>query len=127
MINVKQYIRNDLMCTDITLTRGDDAVLVLPIVSVAADGTKSAYTLDPSDVVEVQVRANPVRNSSVTPAVIINGTVTDVDGTPNWSISHANSTIDCGTYFWDAQITTSAENTYTFYSGHLIIVPEDTL
>lgn len=126
MINIKEYTQNGLPYTDIYLTRGDDATLVLPIISVAADGTKTAYTMDPSDVVAVQVRATPITASSPTPAIIINGTVTVSDGVPSWSISHSNSTINVGTYYWDAQITTSAGDVYTFYQGQFTIIPEVT-
>lgn len=125
MINITEYSQGGIPHTDISLTRGDCANLVLPVY-VAADGTKTAYTVTGADTVKVQVRAIPVTKSGVTPAVVINGTVTVSDGKPNWSISSANSTIDAGDYVWDAQITTGG-NTYTFYSGKLVILPEVTM
>lgn len=126
MINIAEYMRNGLPCTDITLTRGDSATLVLPIYEVAADGSRTPYTVTNSDTVEVQVRATPVTSSGITPAAIITGTVTVSDGVPSWNISHSNSTINVGTYYWDAQITTGGK-IYTFYSGQFIIVPEVTI
>ena len=126
MVNVREYTQGGINYTDITLTRGDDATLVLPVYSVAADGTRTAYSVTGSDTVAVQVRATPVTNSGTTPAVVINGTVTVSDGKPNWSISHSNSTINCGTYYWDAQITTGGK-VYTFYTGQFIVVPEVTM
>jgi len=126
MIEVREYSEGGLPKTDITLTRGDSANLVLPIFQINSDGTKTAYTVTGSDTVEVMVRATPVTKSGTTPAVVINGTVTISDGKPNWSISHSNSTIDAGVYFWDAQITTSGK-VYTFYSGQFIVVPEVTM
>ena len=126
MINIAEYTRNGLPYTDITLTRGDSATLVLPIFEVASDGSRTPYAVTNSDTVEVQVRKVPVTGGGLTPAAIITGTVTVSDGVPSWSISSANSTIDAGTYFWDAQITTGGK-IYTFYSGQFIIVPEVTV
>lgn len=126
MINVTEYISGGLPRTDITLTRGDNANLVMPVYKVDADGSRAPYSVTGADTVAVQVRKSPVTNSTITPAVVIVGTVTVTDGVPNWSISSANSTIDVGTYYWDAQITTGGQ-VYTFYSGQFIIVPEVTV
>ena len=126
MINITEYTQGGIPYTDITLTRGDSANLVLPVYSVAADGTKTAYSVTGSDTVAVCVRATPVTKSGTTPAVIINGSVTVTDGKPNWAVSHSDSTIDVGTYYWDAQITTGGK-VYTFYTGKFVITPEVTM
>lgn len=111
--------------TNITLTRGDDATLVLPIFSVAADGTRTPYTPLPGDTFKLQVRSEPITRSGQTPTVIFNGTITVVDGKPNWTISATDSTQNCGKYYWDAQITTGGK-IYTFYQGWLTIFKEAT-
>lgn len=127
MLNVKEYIQNGITYTDIYLTRGDAAELVLPIYQVASDGTKTPYTPSGSDTFAVQVRKQPIVGTNTTPAVVINGTVAvdNTDHKPHWTISSANSTIDVGEYYWDAQITTSSKP-YTFYTGRFIIMPEVT-
>ena len=128
MIAVKEYIQNDIKYTDITLTRGDDAELVLPVIQINADGTETAYTPDASDSFAVQVRKGPVVDNTP-PAIVINGTVSvdQTDHCPHWSISSADSTVDVASYFWDAEITTAAGKKYTFYTGRFIIIPEETL
>lgn len=112
--------------TDIWLTRGDAAIIVLPIFKVNTDGTQTAYTPAVGDTFAVTVRAKQVVNSGTTPSVVINGTVTASGATLEWSISHSNSTIDAGDYYWDAQIT-NADGVFTLYSGQLHITPEVSL
>ena len=123
MVHVNEYTMGGVKYTDITLTRGDDCVLVLPIYSVAADGTRTAYTPSGSDTFSVAVRKKAITNSGTTPTAVISGTVTVVDGKPNWTITHSASTIDAGDYVWDIQITKSSK-VYTFYQGNFTILPE---
>ena len=127
MIDIKQYKQNGILCSDITLTRGDDATLTMPIYMVDTTGSRTHYAVDANDVVSVQVRQQPITGTGTAPAVVFSGTVTiNSSDDPEWSISHTDSTIAAGTYFWDAQIETTASKDYTFHTGHLIIIPEVT-
>ena len=125
MVSVTESMVGNIPYTNISLTRGDDCTLVLPIYTVAADGTRTEYTPDVSDTFAVTVRVAPVENSGTTPTVVFNGSVSVVSDKVNWVISHSNSTQNCGKYYWDAQITTGGK-IYTFYQGTLNITPEVT-
>lgn len=126
MVSIKTNGFSDFISTDITLTRGDDVTLALGIYTVDQNGVKTPYVPDVSDVIKVEVRKSPITSSAITPIVVFAGSVTIDDDVPYWHISHTDSTIDCGEYYWDAQITISGE-VYTFYQGLLNIVPEVTL
>ena len=125
MVSIKEVVLNNIKYTDIFLTRGDDCTLVLPIYSVAADGTRTEYTPSGSDTFAITVRVAPIENSGTTPTTLFSGSVSVVSGKVNWVISHTNSTQNVGQYFWDAQITTGGK-VYTFYQGTLNITPEVT-
>lgn len=125
MVSVSEQTMGNICYTNISLTRGDDCTLVMPIYTVAADGTKTEYTPTGSDTFAITVRVAPIETSGTTPTVVFNGTTSIVDGKLNWTISHSNSTQNCGKYYWDAQITTGG-NVYTFYQGILNITPEVT-
>ena len=125
MVSVSERTMGNICYTDISLTRGDDCTLVMPIYTVAADGTKTEYTPTGSDTFAITVRVAPIENSGTTPAVVFSGSTSIVDGKLNWNISHTNSTQNVGEYFWDAQITTGGK-IYTFYQGTLNITPEVT-
>lgn len=125
MVSVTEQAMGNIVYTNISLTRGDDCTLVLPIYTVAADGTRTEYTPQNSDTFAITVRVAPVETSGTTPTVVFNGTTAIVDGRLNWTISHSNSTQNCGKYYWDAQITTGGK-IYTFYQGTLNITPEVT-
>lgn len=115
-----------LVYTNISLTRGNDATLVMPIYVTAADGSKTEYAIQPSDTFKLEVRTEPItRNSATPPAPLFTGTVSIVDGKPNWIISSTNSTQNTGIYYWDVEITTGGK-TYTFYQGKFIICPNTT-
>lgn len=127
MVNVSEERLGQVIYTNITLTRGDDCTLVMPIYTVAADGTRTEYFPDPDDDFEIQVREAPVTGIGTAPAVIFTGTTSiDADGRLNWDISSTNSLQNVGKYYWDAQITTGTK-VYTFYQGWLNIFPEATL
>ena len=125
MVSVSEQTLGNIVYTNISLTRGDDCTLVLPIYTVAADGTRTEYTPQVSDTFAITVRVAPVETSGTTPTVVFNGSTSVVDGKLNWTISHSNSTQNCGKYYWDAQITTGGK-IYTFYQGTLNITPEVT-
>ena len=125
MVSVTEQAMGNIVYTNISLTRGDDCTLVLPIYTVAADGTRTEYTPQVSDTFAITVRVAPVETSGTTPTVVFNGSTSVVDGKLNWTISHSNSTQNCGKYYWDAQITTGGK-IYTFYQGTLNITPEVT-
>ena len=108
--------------TQIFLTRGDTAVLALNVQT--ADG--KAYSVTAEDEVKVQVRKSPITDSQ-TSELVFDGDVAVVEGVPVWTISPAQSTIKCGTYFWDAQITTGAGLVCTYLSGTLVITAEVTV
>ena len=125
MVSVSEQVVNNIVYTNISLTRGDDCTLVMPIYTVAADGTRTEYTPTGSDTFAITVREKPIENSGTTPAVIFSGSTSIVSNKLNWNITHTNSTQNVGTYYWDAQITTSSK-VYTFYQGLLNILPEVT-
>ena len=128
MVNVSEERLNNVIFTNITLTRGDDCTLVMPIYTVAADGTRTEYIPDQAnDTFAIQVRKAPVTGIGTAPAIVFTGTTSfDADGRLNWDISDTNSTQDVGKYYWDAQITTGGK-TYTFYQGWLFIFQEATV
>jgi hypothetical protein len=126
MVNVSEETMGKVTYTNISLTRGDDCVLVLPIYTVSADGTRTEYTPTQSDTFAIQVREAPITKSGTTPAMIFSGTTSIESGKLNWTISHTNSTQNCGKYYWDAQITTN-NKVYTFYQGWFQITPEATV
>ena len=107
--------------TQISLTRGDTAILALNVKN--ADGT--AYTVTNDDTVKVQVRKSPITDSQ-TSELVIDGDVAVTEGVPVWTISPAQSTLNAGTYYWDAQITTGSGYVCTYLSGTLVITAEVT-
>lgn len=125
MVSLYTFNISGMTHTDIWLTRGDAAIIILPIYKVNADGSVSDYTPAVGDTFAVTVRAAQITNSGTPPAVVINGTVTASGSNLEWSISHSDSTIDAGPYFWDAQITTD-DGVFTIYGGELHITPEVT-
>lgn len=123
MITFENRLGSDgLTYTDIVLTRGDDAYISLPIYN--ADGTE--YSVDGSDTVTASVKAARVVDSTAVTAVIT-GTVTVSSGLAVWHVSHSETDIDAGVYYWDAQITTSDGDVNTIYSGKFTIVGEVTI
>lgn len=106
----------------LSLTRGDTAILALHIKN--ADGTD--YTVTESDEVRVQVRKHPITNSQAS-QLVFEGTVTVTDGVPIWTIRPEQSTIDAGTYYWDAQLTTGSGVVCTYLNGTLCITAEVTV
>lgn len=127
MVTVSEERLGQVIYTNITLTRGDDCTLVMPIYTVAADGTRTEYIPDVSDTFKIEVREAPVTGIGTAPAVIFTGSTSiDSDGRLNWDISASDSTQNVGKYYWDAQITTNSK-VYTFYQGWLNIFQEATL
>lgn len=127
MVTVAEERLGQVIYTNITLTRGDDCTLVMPIYTVAADGTRTEYIPDVSDTFKIEVREAPVTGIGTAPEVIFTGSTSiDSDGRLNWNISTSDSTQNVGKYYWDAQITTGGK-VYTFYQGWLNIFPEATL
>lgn len=113
--------------TDIQITRGDGITLILPIFE-NNNGTISTYTPDPSDVFDLQVRERPVRTATDIPALIFQGSVSvNADDQLEWTISAADTTQNCGHYYWDCQIKQTGKPPFTFYQGWFDILPEGTI
>ena len=121
-VEVKTSRFEDLISYDIILTKGDDAVLALPLYD--GDGN-TPYVPQSGDVIKIQVRKSRITTNALTPSIIFDGSVSVVDNVPCWSISHSDSNINCDLYYWDMQITVDGKN-YTPYQGTLKIVPEVT-
>lgn len=126
MVYVYEEKRDGMPYANITLTRGDDCTLVLPIYTVDSDGNSTPYTPAAGDTFQLQVRSGYIDGGSITPIVLFNGNVSVSGTTLVWEISAAQSTQKCTQYVWDAQITTAGGKIYTFYQGFLTIVPEVT-
>lgn len=112
--------------TNIQITRGDGITLTLPITQ-NNNGTVTDYTPDGSDTFALQVRERPVENATDIPSLIFEGDVSVVSNQLVWAISAADTTKNCGRYFWDCQITQSGKPPFTFYQGWFYILPEGTI
>lgn len=123
MVNIKQHIFGAFVYTDIYLTRGDDAVIVLPLFSVSVDGTITEYEPTVSDALAVTVSDAQITGTGTTPAVVISGTVSISGSNLLWEISSTDSTIDCRDYFWNVQITTD-DGVFTIYKGRFFVLPK---
>ena len=125
MLNIIEERIKRLKKTNIEITRGDDATLVLPIF-IETNGVSAPYTIQPGDTFALEVRNNPVKDNVSATTIIFVGTLSVDDGKLVWSISSTDTTQNAGVYYWDCQITTGGK-TYTFYSGTFTILPEVTL
>lgn len=122
---------NSTKSSKITLTRGDDGLFTIPIYDPSVldeDGKPTLYAVTDADTVEVHVRTEPIETyDDLDGTLVFEGRITiDEDGIPNWHISHEDSAIDCGTYYWDAQITNANGWVSTYWKGKLIITSEET-
>ena len=126
MVTITKEKLNKETWTNIAITRGDGVTLVLPIY-LNNNGTRTAYTPDPTDVFALQVREHPVKSATDVPALVFQGSVSVVANKLTWDISATNTTKDCGHYYWDCQITQSGSAPFTFYKGWFNITPEATL
>ncbi len=124
MLSITEERIGKIKYTNIAITRGDDATLILPIF-VDNNGVKTEYTPTGSDTFALQVRKGEVKNSTP-PQLLFQGSLAVVAGKLNWTISASNTTNDCGKYYWDCQITKSGKD-YTFYCGWFTILPEATI
>ena len=105
---------------DIHITRGDTGYLEL---IPKRDG--KTYQLASGDVVAVEVRVKPITGSTVTELVFA-GSVDTSESVPVWHLTAADTTRECGVYFWDAQMTTSDGEVASYLTGRLFIEPEVT-
>ena len=69
MVNVSEERLGQVIYTNITLTRGDDCTLVMPIYTVAADGTRTEYLPGVSDTFAIHVREAPVTGIGTTTSI----------------------------------------------------------
>lgn len=125
MLNIIEERIKRLKKTNIEITRGDDATLVLPIF-IETNGVSTPYTIQPGDTFALEVRNTPVKDNVSATMIMFDGTLSVDDGKLIWSISSTDTTQDAGVYYWDCQITTGGK-VYTFYSGTFTILPEVTL
>lgn len=124
MVNLREYLLGGVRFTDISLTRGDDIVLEMPLFKVNPDGSRTEYTPVNTDTFLVQVRKAPVTGAGTAPSIVFTGTTSISSGRLRWSITHQNSTQECDKYFWDVQMTQNDGKVYTPYQGWLEILPE---
>lgn len=122
MVNVTQREMGGITYTDITLTIGNACTIILPVYSVANDGTKSDYSPSGSDEIEITVRRSPIETESATPVVVFEGVVSFSGGKANWEISSTDSQLNAGLYYWDMTISTD-EGDNTVYKGFFKIIP----
>ena len=126
MLSLSEERIEKIKYSNIAITRGNDAELVLPII-LNTNGTKTPYTPQAGDTFELQVRKSEVKKANPVPDLIFQGNVSvNLNNTLVWSISSTDTTQDCGTYYWDVDIHTGGK-TYTFYCGWFTILPESTL
>ncbi len=107
----------------ITLTRGDSAHIKVPILE--SDGI-TPYLVQEGDEVRIQVRVGRVKDANA-PALVFEGDISIEEGVPVWTISPLQSTLDCKTYYYDAQITLADGDVCTYEAGELKITSEVTL
>lgn len=105
---------------DIHITRGDSGYLELV---PKRDG--KTYQLEKGDVVKVEVRAKPITGSAET-ELIFAGSIDTSDGVPVWHLTTADTTRECGVYYWDAQLTSGSEVS-TYVSGRFFVEEEKTV
>ena len=125
MLSITEERIGKMKKTNIAINRGDGTTLVLPII-LNQNGTKTPYTPDVSDVFALQVRKGKVTKASDIPALLFQGSLAVVNNQLEWTISATDTTQDCGTYYWDCQITKGGVP-FTFYSGEFEILPEETI
>lgn len=118
--NVTDYDGSRHVEHDVHITRGDSGYLELVPVQ-----NGEPYTPQESDTITLQVRAKPIKGDAET-ELLFNGLVTVENGVPVWHITTANTTRDCGTYFWDVQLNSGGEVS-TYAMGKFVVEEENTL
>lgn len=126
MLSIIKEKVGQMTWNNIIITRGDGITLTLPIL-LNTNGTVTEYTPDGTDVFALQVRKGQVTKNTPTPDLLFQGSLSVVSNKLTWAISSADTTQDCGEYYWDCQITQSGKPPFTFYSGRFIIIPEETI
>lgn len=127
MVSVSENMWGSVKYTNILLTRGDDIVLEMPLYKVNPDGTRQEYTPVNTDTFLIQVRQGPVTGAGNAPAIVFTGAASISSGRLRWSITHSNSTQNCGKYYYDVQMTQNDGKVYTPYQGWLEILPESSI
>lgn len=102
----------------ISLTRGDSAYITLKVY----DADKNEYELQEGDAINCQVRTAPN-----TGELVITGTILhEEDGTIVWYIRPEDtSDLSVGRYFWDAQLTTSNGDVFTFITSSPFTITDE--
>lgn len=118
--NVTDYDGSRHKEYDIHITRGDSGYLQL-----IPKQNGHNYAIGEGDTVSLQVRAKPIKNDVQTELVFA-GDVTVTNGIPVWHITVANTTRDCGVYYWDCQLT-SGTDVYTYLIGKFYVEEEKTV
>lgn len=118
--NITDYDGSRHVEFDIHITRGDTGYLEL-----IPKRNGVAYSVTDGDVVALQVRANPIKSDAET-ELIFSGNVTVESGKPIWHLTTANTTRNCGVYYWDVQLTSNGEVS-TYAMGKFYIEEEKTV
>lgn len=95
--------------TNISITRGDSAYITLTIL----DGSGNKYQFNDGDKISIDVRTKPN-----TGKLVFNATIDIVNGEIVWHILPENTrNLQVKTYYWDAQLTTSNGDVFTFITS----------
>lgn len=102
----------------VSMTRGDDVAIHVDIKSVAADGTKTDYTMEEGDTLTLTVKYNSEFGDD-------DALIQKIYTTPDITIEHDDTKdLDYGLYLYDIVLTAANGNIYTLIMSTLELTKE---